>query len=72
MTKSELYNTFADFFNENPDRLVNDRWSLPKTINNQAVWRGDFLTPEYTLIDTEMGGNKFNFVQLVFCLEFLG
>ena len=49
LTKDRLYTVFADFFNADSERLVNDRWGLPKKEN---LWRGDFLTPEYTLIDT--------------------
>ena len=52
LTKNDLFDVFANFYNQNSDGLVNDRWSLPKSNKNGALWRGDFLTPEYTMIDT--------------------
>ena len=29
-TKDQLYQVFAEFYHNNPNGLVNDRWGLPK------------------------------------------
>ena len=46
-TKGELLEYLKEYLASDSQFLVNDRWSLPKT-----AWRGDFLTPEYKLIET--------------------
>ena len=46
-TKGELLDYLKQYLASDSQFLVNDRWSLPKT-----AWRGDFLTPEYKLIET--------------------
>merc|ERR1712035_271027 len=55
MGKNELYQVFAEFYHSNGNGLVNDRWSLPKTVKGEPAWRGDFTTPEYSMVDTVQG-----------------
>ncbi len=39
---------FADFYNGNPDGVVNDRWTQPGTKEFPLPLHHDFRTPEYT------------------------
>lgn len=43
----ELPGIFADFYNRNPDAVVNDRWAQPGTPEFPQPIHHDFRTPEY-------------------------
>lgn len=43
-----LLELFADFYNRNPEGVVNDRWAQPGTETFPLALHHDFRTPEYT------------------------